>query len=180
MVSGCNARKGAGGILRGSRNIHPLGVETLRLPHGDGRSFHAAFWLSTVFMLTLALFIGVAATLFPRFFYDYFLFQGLGYDDGLQHLVQLRGVFCLLMFFTFITAFYRRSRLARVTVYFATCFVAVNFFNDLQRIGFNGDWLKTYTASAYLLMRPIMMLALMCMSYGFYDNAHLERHRDKT
>jgi hypothetical protein len=30
------------------------------------------------------------------------------------------------------------------------------------------------------LIRPIMMLALMCMSYGFYDNAHLERHRDKT
>ena len=138
----------------------------------DGRGL--GFWVSAVLMVAITYIVGVMGVFFPKTFFSYMMFDGFDYDQRLEAIIRCRGVISLYLGIGWVMAFARRSSMARYIIYFATCFVAVNFCMDLQRIGAHEDWLKTFTSSGFLMLRPVMLLALMCMSYSLSDTAHLE------
>ena len=134
-----------------------------------------AFWCAFGFLLTMPLCLAPWAFFFPRSFWEYMLFgEARPYADLLIY-IKIRAAISMFLSLILLVAFVRRSWFARYAVYGATVFVCVNFFADMQHIAGNFTSLASLSSATFLLIRPLIMLALMVLSFSFHDLAHLER-----
>lgn len=89
--------------------------------------------------------------------------------------IRIRGCISLFLTVVCIFSFAQRSFVARYAVYFATIFVCVNFFFDVQRIAGSFSDIGSLSSAIFLFLRPPMMFSLMILCYGFNDTIQLER-----
>lgn len=133
------------------------------------------FWLCGAIILTVGILTGTLAAFYPEAFNAYLLFEGWEMDDSGRRALKLRGTVSLVLVTLWFGAFMARLALARYVVYVGTVYVAFLFLMDLQHIAFSDNWLKAYMSSGFLVVRPVMLLALVTATFSFFDTVPYER-----
>lgn len=133
------------------------------------------FWLCGAIILTVGILTGTIAAFYPEAFNAYLLFEGWDMDESGRAALRLRGTVSLALVTLWFGAFLARLALARYVVYVGTVYVAALFAMDLQNIAFSDNWLKAYLSSGFLVVRPVMLLALVTAAFSFFDTVPYER-----
>ena len=134
-----------------------------------------AFWASVVLMVSVGIIMGTWQAFFTHQYVAYMLFSAETEGTNLIDATRLRGAIALTLTGAWIIAFLRRMALARYVVYFGTSFVALNYAMDLSQLALADDLIAMLTSSTYLILRPIMLIALLTSAFSFADSARFER-----
>lgn len=137
------------------------------------------FWTAVSVMVCIGTAMGLWQAVFATFYVDIMLGRDAAADTKIVQAAHMRGTIALTLTCTWLFAFYRRMALARYAVYFATCFVAVKFATDLGSLAMSADRTVTIASSSYVILRPVMLIALTTTALGLYDSARFERRKIK-
>lgn len=135
------------------------------------------FWASAIFLVSMGLVCGFAQLLFPIEFLVYALGQTQDSATPLEGYMRVRGVISLVLPCLWVLTFIRRLSVARHVVLLGTLFVGTNFAMDLLRIAVAEDMLAAMGTAVFLVLRPVLLLALVTSLMSFMNTIPYERGR---